>query len=144
MRQTRRDDEEKKMKTAAAKTDFIFLSIGGNISPISDPEHIFSNICDLVKEFQGIGVRRVYISEIPPRADFSKSDPPGLTKSKFDRDRKEVLYAKFGANVIKFRDIQCPRDYDGDLVHLSEPTSTNRNCGIRKYLFRIRLVFCSS
>ena len=78
----------KQMKTAAAKTDFIFLSIGGNISPIADPEYIFSNICDLVKEFQGIGVRRVYISEILPRADFSKRGPPGLSKSKFDRDKK--------------------------------------------------------
>ena len=44
----------------------------------------------------------------------------------------------FFFGLIKFR------DYDGDLVHLSELTSTNRNCGIRKYFFRIRLVFGSS
>ena len=82
------DTLKKRMK--AARLRIVFLSIGGNdISPISDLDIIYENICSLVKEFEDVGVRRVYISEILPRADFSKSDPPGLTKAKFDRDRKK-------------------------------------------------------
>ena len=139
---------KKRMIRTATKSDYIFLSIGGNdISPISDPTRIYDNICDLVRELENAGVRRVFISEILPRADFKKSDPPGLTKSKFERDRKKVnslLIERYGSQVIRFHDIRCPRDYDEDLVHLSEPTPSNKNCGIRKYFFRIRLAFCSA
>ena len=81
------DTLKKRMK--AARPRIVFLSIGGNdISPISDPDIIYENICSLVKEFEDVGVRRVHISEILPRADFSKSDPLGLTKAKFDRQEK--------------------------------------------------------
>ena len=140
------DTMKHKMKTA--ETDIIFPSIGSNdISPNSVPEEIFDRICALVTEFEDAGVRRVFISEILPRADFSKSYPPVLTKSKFDRDRKRVyklLSEKYGKNVVKFNNIHCPRDYDKDLVHLSYPTEANTICGIRKYFFRIRLVFFSA
>lgn len=139
---------EMKMKMKAAKPDTLFLSIGGNdISPVSDPNEIFKGICQLVQDFENAGVRHVYISEILQRADFSKSQPPGLTKSKFNRDRKEInkmLYQKYGDSVIKFHDIHCPRDYLEDLVHLSIPTVTKKTCGIQKYFHRIRLVFCRS
>ena len=67
---------KKKMKAAAVKTDFIFLSIGSNdISPISDPEHIFNSICNLVKEFQDIGVHRVYISGNPTKSRLLQKWP---------------------------------------------------------------------
>ena len=57
----------------AARARIVFLSIGGNdISPISDPDTIYANICSLVKEFEDVGVWRVYISEILPRADLQK------------------------------------------------------------------------
>ena len=139
---------KKRMIETAAKSDFIFLSIGGNdISPISDPEDIYTNICNLVRDLENAGVRRVFISEILPRADFSKSDPKGLTKTKFEYDKKTVnslLFQKYGTQVIKFHDIQCPRDYDTDLVHLSEPTPSSKKCGVRKYFFRIRLAFVSA
>ena len=135
-----------RMIATAATSDYVFLSIGGNdISCTSNPDHIYDNICELVKDIEDAGVRRVYISEILPRENFSKR--PGLTKTKFNRDRKAInrlLYENYGTRVIKFHDIRCPRDYDVDLVHLSEPTPTNQNCGIRKYFFRIRLVFCSA
>lgn len=141
-------DNGMKKKMKDAKPDVMFISIGGNdVNPDSSAVEIFERICCLVKEFEDAGVRRVFISEILPRADFSRSQPPGLTKSKFDRDRKTInkmLYQYYGENVIKFHDIKCPRDYLDDLVHLSTPTLATRNCGIRKYFFRIRLAFCSS
>lgn len=148
LRFDRLDDMHKMKKTLKkARPDYVFLSIGGNdISPISKPDDIFDNICDLVTEFEEAGVRRVFISEILQRGDFSKSQPPGLTKSKFDRDRKRInklLSEKYSTNLIKFPDIRCPRDYDKDKVHLSYPTRDVKTCGIRKYFFRLRLVFCS-
>ena len=142
------DTMKTQMKQAAAKSDYVFLSIGGNdISPISDPEVIFNNIRDLVEKLEETHVRRVYISEILPRGDFSKSKPRGLTKAKFDSDRKAInklLFKEYGTRVIKFHDIRYPRDYHSDKVHLSEPTQDSKKCGLRKYFFRIRLTFCSS
>ena len=139
---------EKKLTAAAKKTDIVFLSIGGNdISPISKPEKIYDDIKSLIEKLKEADVRRVFISEILPRADFKKSVPSGLTKSKFERDRKTInllLCETYGTDVIKFKDIRLPRDYHHDLVHLSEPTGTNKNCGLRKYFFRIRLAFCSA
>ena len=122
--------------------------LGGNdISPISDPEVTFNNIRDLVEKLEETDVRRVYISDILPRGDFSKSKPRGLTKAKFDSDRKAInklLFKEYGTRVIKFHDIRYPRDYHSDKVHLSEPTQDSKKCGLRKYFFRIRLTFCSS
>ena len=127
-------------KMTAARPNFIFLAIGGNdISVLSTAADIFEDICKLVKTFKEAGVQEVFISEILPRADFSKSKPPGLTKARFDRQRKAingVLRERYGDRLIKFTDLRCPRDYDDDLVHLSEG-------GLRKYFFRIRLLFCS-
>ena len=110
-------------------------------------EKIYADIKSLIEKLKEAGVRRVFISEILPRADFKKSVPSGLTKSKFERDRKKInllLSETYGTDVIKFKDIRLPRDYHHDLVHLSEPTDTNKNCGLRKYFFRIRLAFCSA
>ena len=144
---------EKRLTAAAKKkkkqTDIVFLSIGGNdISPISKPEEIYHDIKSLIENLKEAGVCRVFISEILPRADFSKSVPSGLTKSKFERDRKTInrlLCETYGTDVIKFHDIRLPRDYHDDIVHLSEPTATNKNCGLRKYFFlQIRLAFCSA
>ena len=68
-------------KMTAARLNFIFLAIGGNgISVISKPEHIFADICNLVKAFKEAGVQEVFISKILPRTDFTKSKPSGLTK----------------------------------------------------------------
>ena len=58
----------------------------------------------------------------------------GLTKARFDRKRMEInglLQEIYGDCLIKFRDIRCPRDYDKDLVHLSETGS----CGLWNYFF---------
>ena len=64
---------EKKLTAAAEKTDIVFLSIGGNdISPISKPEKIYDDIKSLIEKLKEAGVRRVFISEILPRADFKK------------------------------------------------------------------------
>lgn len=83
---------KKRLTDAAAKTDIVFLSIGGNdTSPISNPENIYDHISKLVEDLKDAGVRRVFISEILPRADFSKSVPVGLTKSNFDRDRNAII-----------------------------------------------------
>ena len=80
---------EKKLTAAAEKTDIVFLSIGGNdISPISKPEKIYADIKSLIEKLKEAGVRRVFISEILPRADFKKSVPSGLTKC--ERDRKKI------------------------------------------------------
>ena len=110
--------------------------IGGNdISPISDPEVIFNNIRDLIEKLEETDVRRVYISEILPRGDFSKSKPRGLTKAKFDSDKKAInklMFKEYGTRIIKFHDIRYPRDYHSDKVHLSEPTQDSKKCGLRK------------
>lgn len=47
------------------------------------------------------------MSEILLRVGFTKNDPPGLAKSKFDRDRKEVNRLSdhhYGEDTIKFHD----------------------------------------
>ena len=65
----------------------------------------------------------------------------GLTKARFDRKRMEInglLQLIYGDRLIKFRDIRCPRDYDKDLVHLSETGS----CGLWNYF--LAYVFCSA
>ena len=87
---------------------FIFLAIGGNdISVIFKPEDIFADICNLVKAFKEAGVQEVLISEIPLRADFSKTNPPGLTKARFDRQRKKINGLQQEKYVDRFH--QVPR-----------------------------------
>ena len=61
-----------------------------------------------------------------------------LTKTK---EVNRLLYHRYGENVIKFRDIKSPRDYHRGLENMSCPTLASRICGLRKYFFRIRLVF---
>ena len=118
------------VEMTAARSNFIFLAIGGNdISVISKPKDIFADICNLMKVFKKADVQEVFVSEIVSRAYFSKSKQPGLTKAHFDRQRMEInglLQEKYGDRLIKLRDIRCPRDYDKDLVHLSETGS----CGL--------------
>ena len=104
-------------KMRAARPNFIFLAIGGNdISVLSTAADIFEDICKLVKTFKEASVQEVFISEILPRDDFSKSKPPGLTKACFYRQRKAInglLRERYGDCLIKFTDLRCPRDYDG-------------------------------
>ena len=118
------------VEMTAARPNFIFLAIEGNDnSVIFKPEDIFADICNLMKVFKEAGVQEVFVAEILPRAYFSKSKQPELTKAHFDRQRMEInglLQEKYGDRLIKFRDIRCPRDYDKDLVHLSETGS----CGL--------------
>ena len=129
------------------KPSHVFLSIGGNdISPVSKPYQIYQAICALVKEFEDAGAE-VLISEILPRGDFSRSTPKGLTWSKFEKDRKQInrkLVQTFGKRLVTFKDIKCPRDYLKDMVHLSTSKPGSKNCGMRKYFFRIRLTLLSS
>ena len=55
---------------------------------------------------------------------------------------KKLLWKEQKKRKEKFHDIRPPRDYHLDLVHLSEPTESQKNCGLRKYFIRIRLAFC--
>ena len=57
---------------------------------VSKPEDIYQNISKLVEDLEDAGVRCVFIFEILLTADFSKNVPAGLTKSKFDRNRKTI------------------------------------------------------
>ena len=102
-------------KMTAARLNFTFFAIGGNrISVISEQEDIFADICNLARAFKEAGIQEVFISKILPRADFTKSKPSGLTKARFDRQRKDInglLREKYGDRLIKFRDTRCPRDY---------------------------------
>ena len=57
------------------------------------------------------GVQEVFVSALLTRADFAYSNPPGLTKARFDLQRKEtngLLREKYGDRFIKFREIRCP------------------------------------
>lgn len=86
-------------------------------------------ICELITEFQDAGVLCVFISETLLRADLTKYDPPGLTKLKDDRHRKELnrlLYHRYGEHVIEFHDFKRPRDFHRGLVHMAYPTSASR------------------
>ena len=67
-----------------------------------------------------------------------------------------LLYETCGISFKKFHDIdflglslsewgsdKWTRS-ESDLVHLSEPSKSQKNCGFRKYFFLIRLAFCSA
>ena len=99
-------------KMTAARPNVIFLAIGGNdISVLSTAADIFEDICKLVKTFKEAGVQEVFISEKLPRAEFSKSKPPGLTKARFNQQRKAInglLRERYGDRLIKFTDLRCP------------------------------------
>ena len=75
------NERENERENKSSQPDVLFLPIGGNdISPVSDPKKIFKGICELVQDFQNAGVR--HMSMILQRADFSKTQPPGLSMSK--------------------------------------------------------------
>ncbi|KAK3107288.1 hypothetical protein FSP39_011166 [Pinctada imbricata] len=80
--------------------DIVFICLGGNdISATSSPCEIVRNIKTLVNELISTGVRRVLVSEVLERGDFTKA--PGLTKDSFDKQRKKInqmLKSKLGKN----------------------------------------------
>ena len=81
------------------------------------------------------GVKKVYVSKIWERGDFSKSE--GLTKEVFEDKRKWVnrrLQQKLKGDFVTFKMIKYPTDYDVDLVHFRE---RGGNKGMRKYFFAV-------
>lgn len=132
----------------ALNPDVVFIHVGGNdITVESTPREIFCRLMNIVEVFYKAGCKRVVVGEILERGDVSKS--PGLTVSNYKRQKRKLntlLQKRLGDDFIQFRDMQYPRDFCGDGVHLStEPKNTSsKSTGMRKYLLRIQRVLISA
>ena len=87
------------------------------------------------------GVKKVYVSKISERGEFSKSE--GLTNEVFEDKRKVInrrSQQKLKGDFVTFKMIKYPTDYDVDLVHFGE---RDGNKGMRKYFFAVRGILLS-
>ena len=122
--------------------DVVFWCLGGNsITKFSPPGNIVKEVLEYVEKLKSVGVKKVYVSEISERGNFSKS--PGLTKPVFDEKRQVInrrLRLKLKKEFVTFKTIKYPTDYDADLVHFGE---RDEKKGMRKYFFAVRGILLS-
>lgn len=117
-------DMNKKMmqEVTEFKPDIVFVCLGGNdIDADSSPKTIVKDIKKLIDELISVGVKRVLVSEVLERGNFTKA--PGLTKTSFDAQRKSInqtMKRKLKNNFVPFPEIHFPVDYTSDLVHFNE------------------------
>ena len=81
-------------------------------------------------------MRKIYVAEIPTSGKFKT---PGLDKKCFDSQREKInklLRKEYGNDLIVFKDIKYPRDYDTDRVHYNDR-------GMQKFFYNIRRVLLS-
>ena len=141
----------KEMKKS--KPTEVFLHLGGNsINTTTDTSSIVDGIIQLREELLGEGVRRVFVGEILPRGDVSRSRDPYLTVQGYEDRRKTInrsLQNRLGRWLIHFyiRSAFRPTPlvnggpsplYKRDLVHLSEKK------GLREYRKTLKRAFRQS
>lgn len=127
------------------KPDCVFVHMGGNdITTSTTPRDVSDRLLKFRERLLDCGVKRVYMAEILPRGDFSRSPDQHLDKAIFDRKRKKInnfLKSALGQYFVSFKDIKFPEDYDSDMVHLGTMTKENRASGMTRYFHRVRRIF---
>ena len=143
--------EWKAMKTFAPTQ--VFLHLGGNsINTTTTEGTLVDEILKLREELLRERVRRVFVGEILPRGDVSRSRDPHLTVPIYDDKRKRInraLQRRLGRWFIHFFSSSAFRPtplvsggpsplYNRDLVHLSDRK------GLREYRKGIKRAFLPS
>ena len=131
----------------------VFLHVGGNSIDTKTAEGtVVDGILSMRDELLEAGVQRVFIGEILPRGDVSRSRDPELTVAAYDEKRKTInraLQRRLGRWFIHFYIASAFRPtplvnggpsplYNRDLVHLSEKR------GLREYRKGIKRAFLQS
>jgi lysophospholipase L1-like esterase len=110
--------------------DVVFIHIGANdISKDSSCKAIGENIQSLVGEIYKAGAKVVFDAEICQMGSFNKAQR--LTFQTYNKNKNSInstLQKLFGDNLVKFKNISFPGDFDKDWVHFSP-------FGMKKYFF---------
>ena len=127
----------------------VFLHVGGNsIDTVTTEESVVQGILALRDQLLDEGVQRVFVGEILPRGDVSRSRDRFLTTEIFETKRKRlnrILQERLGRWLVHFyiRSAFRPTPlinggpsplYDADLVHLSKR-------GLKEYRKAIKRAF---
>ena len=79
-------DDKELQRLKDFNTDVCFVCLSGNdIRPYSNTKELVNRLLVVTDQMKNSGVKKIYVSEISTRGDFSKV--PGLTKEIFDIKR---------------------------------------------------------